>query len=393
MLARDSNHQRFRSIDVRPEQLRRACSRPMPAAARAAPLMASSMPASAEALERRSAPPSAPVPGSATAREASRAAGGVKVGLLSNPRSERNRRGLEDVHAAGAGRPDVLHERLGDGREIAEVLRGFARREVGLLVVNGGDGTVQRVLTALLEERPFESMPALAILPRGMANMTAGDVGLRGRTPAALRRLLDLAGTGDLERHLVERRVLRVENAQGVPPQRGMCFGAAGLCDVIGWVCDRIHPLGLKGEWAHGSALAVLLLRLLLGRLPEGVFQGQELSIALDAEPTVRSRHFLVLATTLDRLVLGSRPFWNEADGPISYTSIAHPPPRLVWHAKRLLYGPHRNRLPDGYFSRGVSRVELVLESPFMIDGEMFEPGADRPLVLSAADRIRLVRL
>lgn len=355
--------------------------------------MASSMAGSAHALARTPAPPGGSKPGSAPAPEVLRAAGRIKVGLLSNPRSERNRRGLEDLHAAGAGRPDVLYERLDEGREPGKILRGFAEREVGLLVVNGGDGTVQRVLTALLEERPFESMPALAILPRGMANMTAGDVGLRGRTPAVLRRLLHAAGTGDLEAHFVERRVLRVENAQGVPPQRGMCFGAAGLCDVIGWVCDRIHPLGLKGEWAHASALAVLLMRLLLGRLPESVLQGHELSVALDGGPAIRSRQFLVLATTLDRLVLGSRPFWNEGDAPIRYTSIAHPPPELVRHSKRLLYGPDRSRLPDGYLSRGVSRVELMLESPFMIDGEMFEPATDRPLVLSAADRIRLLRL
>jgi diacylglycerol kinase (ATP) len=354
--------------------------------------MASPMPGGAEALERPPASSGAAEPGP-SAPEALRSAGPVKVGLLSNPSSERNRRGLDDLDAAGAGRPDVLHERLREGREIAEILRGFARREVGLLVVSGGDGTVQRVLTALLEERPFERVPPIAILPRGMANMTAGDVGLRGRTAGALRRLLDCAGAGDLERHLVERRVLRVENARDVPPQRGMCFGAAGICDVIRWVCDRIHPLGLKGEWAHGSALAVLLLRLLLGRLPEGVLQGQELSVALDGGPVVRSRHLLVLATTLERLVLGSWPFWNEGHGPIRYTSIAHPPAGLVWRAKRLLYGPDRSRLPDGYFSRGVSRIELVPESPFVIDGEIFEAAADRPVVLTAADRIRLVRL
>jgi diacylglycerol kinase (ATP) len=347
----------------------------------------------AEMLERSPAPLGAPEPGSAPAADVLSSAGRVKVGLLSNPRSERNRRGLDDVDAAGAGRPDLLHEPLGESREIAEVLRDFARREVGLLVVNGGDGTVQKVLTALLEERPFESVPPVAILPRGMANMTAGDVGLRGRTAGALRRLLERAGTAGLERHLVARRVLRVENAQGAPPQRGMCFGAAGMCDVIGWVGDRIHSLGLKGEWAHGTALGVLLLRLLLGRLPDGVLQGHDLSVALDDGPAVRSRHFLVLATTLERLVLRSRPFWNVGDRPIRYTSIAHPPFGLVRRARKLLYGPDQSRLPDGYFSRGVSRLELMLESRFTIDGEMFEPAADRPVVLTAADWIRLVRL
>jgi diacylglycerol kinase (ATP) len=360
-----------------------------------APLMPGAVPSSAEPLERPLPAPGARVakPGRPPTVAVLPPAGRLKIGLLSNPRSQGNRRGIDDVHAAAAGRPDVLHERLGEGREIAEVLRGFARREVGLLVVNGGDGTVQKLLTALLEERPFERVPPLAILRRGTANMTAGDVGLQGRAPGALRRLFERAETGDLERHLACRHVLRVENLRGASPQRGMCFGAAGICDVMAWVCDRIHPLGLKGEWAHGSALAFLLLRLLLGKLPDGMLQGHELAVALDGGQGVRSRHLLVLATTLDHLVLGSRPFWNQGDGPIRYTSIAHPPPGLVRRIRQILYGPDRSRLPDGYFSRGASRIELILDGPFTIDGELFEPAADGRLVLTGADRVRFVRV
>lgn len=357
--------------------------------------MAGTAPTSAGSLERR-----LPAPGARVARPARPltgaalpAAGRLKVGLLSNPRSRGNRRGINDIHAAAAGRPEVLHERLGGDREIAEVLRDLARREVGLLVVNGGDGTVQRVLTALLEERPFERVPLLAILRRGTANMTAGDVGLRGRPPGALRRLLACIETGDLERHLACRHVLRAENLRDGSAQRGMCFGAAGICDVITWVCDQLHPLGLKGEWANGAALASLLVRLLLRRLPEGMLQGHELAVALDGGHAVRSRQLLVLATTLDRLVLRSQPFWNQGDGPIRYTSIAHPPPGLVRRIGQVLYGPDRRRLPEGYFSRGASRIELILDGPFTMDGELFEPAADRPLVLTGADRVRFVRV
>ena len=43
---------------------------------------------------------------------------------------------------------------------------------------------MQTVLTRLLEKHPFETLPYLAILPRGMANTTAADVGLRGKAPS-----------------------------------------------------------------------------------------------------------------------------------------------------------------------------------------------------------------
>ncbi|MGH6943917.1 MAG: diacylglycerol kinase family protein [Geminicoccaceae bacterium] len=318
----------------------------------------------------------------------------TKIGILSNPRSQRNRRGIDDVCAAIGGRTDILHTCVGDHLNVLEVLRDFAGREVGLLVINGGDGTVQRVLTALLEERRFARLPLLAILPRGMANMTAADVGLRGGTGPALQRLLAWAAADEVGGQIQFRQILRVENARGMAPQRGMFFGGAGIYDVIMWTCSKIHPLGLKGEWAHGSALLVLLLRWLLGRLPEGVLQGRELEVIFDDGPAQRSKHLLVLATTLERLVLGSRPFWNVGDQPIRYTSIAHPPDRLVRSAWKVLYGPDRSGLPaEIYTSRGVNRVEFALDTPFTVDGELFEPTPGRPVVVTAAERAAFLRL
>ena len=70
-----------------------------------------------------------------------------KIGLISNPQSQRNRRGLDEIGAAVAGIPDVIHIAT-DGLEgVDEVLRELARREVGVLLISGGDGTVQTVLT------------------------------------------------------------------------------------------------------------------------------------------------------------------------------------------------------------------------------------------------------
>ena len=105
-----------------------------------------------------------------------------KIGLISNPGSQRNRRGLQEIRQVLAGNPDIVHVTTEARGELDEVLADFARRGVDLLLINGGDGTVQTVLTRLLEKRPFETPPYLAILPRGMANTTAADVGLRGNS-------------------------------------------------------------------------------------------------------------------------------------------------------------------------------------------------------------------
>src|SRR5262249_3156524 len=113
----------------------------------------------------------------------------MRIGLISNARSERNNDGLRGIEQLAEAHREVGHVRSAGARRRGCLLRGLAADGVELLAINSGDGTVQGVLTALLEERPFATMPPIAILPRGMANMTAADVGLRGRDARTLERL------------------------------------------------------------------------------------------------------------------------------------------------------------------------------------------------------------
>jgi diacylglycerol kinase (ATP) len=317
----------------------------------------------------------------------------LKVGLISNPRSERNRRGLIELRAASAAIPDLVHLELDGERSLAEILTEMARREVRVLVINGGDGTVQRLLTELLEARPFESPPALALLARGMANMTAGDVGLRGRALPLLQRLVGAARSAEIGHSVEFRRILRVENIRERSPQRCMFFGAAAIYDAIEFCCSRVYPLGLRGNLGMSLTLGGLLVRGLF-RGGNGAIRGHDIAVGIDDDPPIRAQRLLVLATTLERLILGSRPFWAEARGSIRFTSIAHPPVDLIRSAPKVLYGWRRATLPrDAYLSRSAERISLRLDSPFTLDGELFEADPERPLVLTAQDSLGFVRL
>jgi diacylglycerol kinase (ATP) len=316
-----------------------------------------------------------------------------KIGLISNPRSQRNRRGLDEIATAIAGVPDVIHIAT-DGRErIDEALRELAREEVGVLLISGGDGTVQTVLTRLFEGTSFERMPYLAILPRGTANTTAAGLGLRGRAAAALARLIAASRDGTLTEHVVERPILRVENVQSSGPQRGMMFGAGAITDAIDFCCREIYARGLKGKLGMSVALAGLLMGAVLGRR-NGVLRSHVIGVALDGGRENRTDRLLVLATTLDRLMLWTRPFWNDDGRPIRYTGIIYPPARLVRSAPKVLYGWRRQTLaPEIYHSQGAWRVAVRLDAPFTVDGEMFRPLPEQPVVITAADRVRFVRL
>jgi hypothetical protein len=317
-----------------------------------------------------------------------------KIGLISNPQSRRNRRGLDEIDEVVAGAPDVFHVATDGCDALDETLSEFARQDVGVIVISGGDGTVQTLLTRLFEGPRFERMPSLAILPRGTANTTAADVGLRGKTAAGLARLITAARDGTLADHVVERPILRIENLQGGAPQRGMMFGAGAIPDVIEFCCREIYARGFPGKFGMGVALAGVLLGAVARRRGNGVLRSHAIGVALDGGRERHADRLLVLATTLERLMLWSRPFWSYDGQPIRYTSIAYPPERLVRSAPKVLYGWRRQTLPpEVYQSQGAWRVAVRVDSPFTVDGEMFLPSPDRPLVITAADHARFIRL
>ena len=318
----------------------------------------------------------------------------VRFGLISNPRSERNKRGMHQIRSHAAKYPDLLHIELDAGCTLQRALEEMARAGVELLVCNSGDGMVQGVMTLMLEQRMFGELPDLAILPRGMANMTAADCGLTGRRWRDLQRLLDAARAGRLAGHRLRRHVLRVDYRDDRPAQRGMFMGALGIYDAIRICTGTVHKHGLKGEWSHAATLAGLLLGSLFRGLDTFGIDGHDIRLRIDQGELLDERLLLLLCTTLDRLVLRSRPFWNDQGGPVRFTRIGHPPVGLLRNAGRVLYGGEPRRLPEtDYRSCGARQVELWLDEPFTIDGEFFEPLRTRPVRISAYDTLDLVRI
>lgn len=318
----------------------------------------------------------------------------MKIGLISNLRSKRNRRAIPEVSAAGDGRVELIHRRLEGVDGLGEVLADFARAEVGVIAINGGDGTVSAVLTELLGRRPFSEQPALALLSGGTTNMCAADVGLKGGNGKAMRRLIERAARPDLDAVCVERDVFRVAYRPDRSPVYGMFFGTAAICRAITLCRELIHPMKLESSAASAATLAYVLLRRAVRRDEDDlVLRGDTMTVAFDGQPGQRNDQLLALVTTLDRLVLGSRPFWGNGGGALRYTGIAYPPQRLLRFAYRILYGGGDRQLPSGHYdSRNIDRISFAMTCPFTVDGELFQPVEDTPVELDRGGRVRFVR-
>ena len=66
-----------------------------------------------------------------------------RIALLSNPKSTGNLAQLPRIRGFCAEHPDIFHYEVEKASQIGEAMATIARIKPKLLVINGGDGTVQ----------------------------------------------------------------------------------------------------------------------------------------------------------------------------------------------------------------------------------------------------------
>ncbi len=103
----------------------------------------------------------------------------MKAGVIINPKSAGAGKKGKALAKTLGGMPDIATVLLDDFTALPEILADFAAREIGLIAVSGGDGTVQGVQTVLAENKIDDMLPRLAVLPHGTTNLWAAVVGLK----------------------------------------------------------------------------------------------------------------------------------------------------------------------------------------------------------------------
>ena len=317
----------------------------------------------------------------------------LRVGVLTNPLSGGNRQGGRAVQRVIAARQPMSCHDVRTPADVATALGDCARQEVDVVAVNGGDGTIQAVLTTLLHDRPFQTLPLLAILTAGTSSMVARDVGVGGSPARALSRLLAWASARDHEGTVSQRHVLRMETPTVEGVRYGMSFGAGLIHDGIRFCRDKIERYGFRGQ--VGPMLTTVLFLLTLGRGSKDGRGATPMTIGLNGEPGESLQLSAVLVTTLEQLFLGLRPYWGDESAPLHCTTVLARPRHWLRVLPALLRGrTHPYGIPQhGYISHNVREVQVVMDGGFTLDGELFE--ADRrlgPIVLQDAGPVSFLR-
>jgi len=307
------------------------------------------------------------------------------IGVVVNPHARGNRRYRDRVQR--------LADIVGEGglvREtesivhITDVACEFLARQVEIVAVCGGDGSVFRCLSAFIPVYGNEPLPLLLPLRAGTINFLAAAIGCRRGAPekvlAHVARDYVHGGTHDV----VERDVLCVNGTQ-----YGFVFGCGTVVNFLRAYYGR-HG---TGRLSAAILLAKVVVSALAGAsLARGIVQPVEADILCDGERVPFRLFTAVLAATVDRIALGFKPtylatrkrgYFHIVGGPIGVGGFL----RSIY---RLYRGfPTGERALYDNLARQVS-IRFESAATYMIDGDVLPAVAE--LQVTTGPRVAMIR-
>ncbi len=231
-----------------------------------------------------------------------------------------------------------------------------AKDGVDHVVIEGGDGTVQGVISAFLYQADrFETFPAFSIVPGGMTNQVAKNIGLKSAGARSVKSAL----AGPMES--LDMPLLNVVDSDG-PRYAGFLFSTGAIPQITRYTTGELHRKGIGGSAA------------VLGGILKGV-RGNDDSLMqitpIHMKGLYDGPHLGTVVTTLPSLIMKLDPFWGDGHGPLRVTWVDGSYRGLGRNVLQIWMGmKSKDRSPDGMHSKRVTELAYEYDGDIVLDGE-----------------------
>ena len=287
--------------------------------------------------------------------------------------------------------PGTLHK-LTDFSGLTNIVTQSIADQVDWVLIEGGDGTVHGVLTAFMQSRDkFKTFPKFTILPGGMTNQVASNIGFKFKSRDALRRLLSGTTGKTKPMPLLE---LSVKEA---PSQFGFLFSSGAVPMATDYCKDKMYGRGIGGS----MAVAATILKGVAGskKARDEMMPPTPVKLRVTTgkdETWLEGDHLGTLVTTLPGLMLGLDPFWGQGDAALRVTYAKSDAQHLLRYAVEFLLESKKpkykqaKRQRDGLESFAADVLKYHYGGPIVLDGEQINLPADE-VEIRATDPVEFI--
>jgi len=240
--------------------------------------------------------------------------------------------------------------------DLPDIVANAAKSGIDHVIIEGGDGTAQGVLSEFLSQSDeFTIFPKFSIVPGGMTNQVAKNIGLRSAKLSFVRTLFSRSLTS------VQMPMLEIVDSEG-PIYAGFLFSTGAIPQITRYTTRELHQKGI------GGSLAVL------GGILKGMRGDDEALMKVtpvSLDDLYKGPHLGSVVTTLPSLILGLDPFWGEANGALRVTWVTGSYRRLTANILSLWAGRKtKDRSEDGLYSTQTDTLDYHYDGEIVLDGE-----------------------
>jgi len=304
-----------------------------------------------------------------------------RVVFFTNPISQGVKRKGSRLEAFHSTNPHNDHSLLSakSVTETSAAFKALAFTPQDHLLIEGGDGTMQRTLSCLLAALPsLDHCPKLSLIAGGLTNQIAANVGLKSTKPSYIKAAIATPDKG-----LRPTPILKLTHSgTDHTPHYGCLFSSGALPFVTEYYTEKVRASQTGGK----AAIAATLVKAVSGNQAarDALMPATEISLRLETSNGARTKtgaHLGTVVTTLPSLMMGLDPFWGESSqvdaGDLRVFYADARARRLVRNLTGLWLGRKTiDRSGDGLESFQATQLDYHYDGPIVLDGERLDLGS-----------------
>lgn len=302
------------------------------------------------------------------------------IGILLNPHSKKHRHDPDRMENMAFIIGDKGScKQTADLEDLRRVAEEFKTRDIEILGIGGGDGTIHTTLTNFIQIYGEKPLPKLAFLKGGTLNTLATSCGIKGSPEKNLSDLI-YKYHEDIPFQMKQVDILNING------EYGFIFGTGVLFRFM-----EEYYAGVPSPFRAATTLTRAIGSALVnGSFARSLFERYEAEVEVDGEKWPYKNYSALYASSVEQLGLGFRAFhYSEEPGKFHAIGFSMLPRSLLPLVPYMFLGK-----PSGspnILEAPVSEMKMKFELPqgYIIDGDRKKPASE--IILKVGPRLNVL--